>query len=807
MSPTDLPISADFKQDHVYRTIIDSYFPKPEKLPISDLREWYQAYLALDAACLDREHALIQAVQEDELDDTSTESCIVELSQKVLVENGFCKDCQNLFDNWPDLGDPEPICFMTEKNWPGSGADWKHAVARDCHTLILEAASRRGCKMCGLIVQLMKDYDTLDTFRKLEARLRWLDVQKTAPLSVQNSGTSSGQIIWVNYPGKVNQSCIARDAQDMRFYSAALEADVDVYEEQRDVLEIAKEWVESCAHNHEDCNVTVNETLPTRLISVAGPTPHLVLTEGWESKPQFCTLSHCWGTEPFLKLTVDNYESFLSRIPTGELPKTFQDAIHISRKLGVDYLWIDSLCIIQGNIEDWRREAGLMSNVYGGSYINIAASSATNAHEGCFLKEPYMVDGLRARININGYKYVRDFYNNYVYHHSVGASHLATRAWTLQEKLLPPRTIHFGDRGAFWECRLKKANEFLPDGFSGDFSIGLISQKHTYNFRMWWGFILSSYSAADLTFQSDKLPAIAGIARSIAKKRGGQYLAGMWREDLEMQLCWRVQDPQNKPQWRAPSWAWASVNGRTYSEDILDDVYTHVIEAQTVPSGDDEFGEVCGGFLRVKCSGLLAGRFVAGSRAMEIQLDDRDIVNEEIRVGEIPVSLDYLGEEEELDSTTVYLLRILGGYSSPVRRKAKFYLDNGESEDENDEQNNEQTDGGTDEKETKECRTNEENADSSSSSNTNTTIPGRALTGILLTKTGQRGEFRRVGFFSCGKHEAWQTKRELNIDKDFYGPFTRAHTRYGARDAREVCEEVVRGERVQEEEWFILKIV
>lgn len=224
MSRTDLPISGHLKRDHIYRTIIDSYFPKPENLPITDLREWLQAYLALDAEFLDPKHALIQAVQEDELDNTSTESCIVELSQQVLVENGFCKDCQNLFDNWPDLDDPETVCALTQKNWPGSGAHWKHAVARDCHTLILEAASRKGCKMCGLIVQKMKDYNTLTTFRKLEARLLWLDVQKTASLSVQNSETHSVQILWVNHPGKVNQNCLVGAANAMRFDSTALEA-------------------------------------------------------------------------------------------------------------------------------------------------------------------------------------------------------------------------------------------------------------------------------------------------------------------------------------------------------------------------------------------------------------------------------------------------------------------------------------------------------------------------------------------------------------------------------------------------------
>lgn len=110
--------------------------------------------------------------------------------------------------------------------------------------------------------------------------------------------------------------------------------------------------------------------------------------------PRYSTLSYQWGGKSFLKLTHQNYNSFLNHLPIEALPITFRDAIIISRKLGIEYLWIDALCIIQGSRDDWKREAALMSSVYGGSFVNIAASSAQDVYGGCFLKPDNIVDGL-----------------------------------------------------------------------------------------------------------------------------------------------------------------------------------------------------------------------------------------------------------------------------------------------------------------------------------------------------------------------------------------------------------------------------
>lgn len=141
-----------------------------------------------------------------------------------------------------------------------------------------------------------------------------------------------------------------------------------------------------------------------------------------------------------------------------------------------------------------------MSSVYGGSFINIAAASALNAHGGCFLKPPHHVDGLRASTTVKGSKVIRDFCPRGLYEKAIKESHLATRAWAFQEKIIPTRNIHFGNRGVFWECGALIANEFLPDGFKAPDSGLINNRRRQQSFSHWWEEVVQLYSAAELTY-------------------------------------------------------------------------------------------------------------------------------------------------------------------------------------------------------------------------------------------------------------------------------------------------------------------
>jgi hypothetical protein len=204
-------------------SIIQKSFQKPVATSLEQLRKWHEEYKAAKDQ-FSSQHAIVQEVQTDELDEEAIETCIAALAKEIPVTNGFCGDCQHLFHNWPDLGDPNVKDPKTKINWPGSGADWKHTVAQECHTLVLEAAARNGCKFCAFLMQMLRDAELLQTFRRLEMRLGYLEDTAMATLSLQNWGMNTSQLLWINLPGKVCNHCNSAMAQETGFESAALES-------------------------------------------------------------------------------------------------------------------------------------------------------------------------------------------------------------------------------------------------------------------------------------------------------------------------------------------------------------------------------------------------------------------------------------------------------------------------------------------------------------------------------------------------------------------------------------------------------
>jgi hypothetical protein len=158
-----------------------------------------------------------------------------------------------------------------------------------------------------------------------------------------------------------------------------------------DRLPVVQEWCHDCEDLHPECRSHMRqEVLPTRLIKIAAQAsrnPKLVETRSLDIiATTYTTLSYRWGDENQpLQTRQGNIESLKKSIPTSSLPKTFADAIDLTRKLGIRYIWIDALCIVQDSKEDWEREAAIMSDVYQGSYLNIAAIDSLDANGGCFL--------------------------------------------------------------------------------------------------------------------------------------------------------------------------------------------------------------------------------------------------------------------------------------------------------------------------------------------------------------------------------------------------------------------------------------
>jgi hypothetical protein len=146
----------------------------------------------------------------------------------------------------------------------------------------------------------------------------------------------------------------------------------------------ARSWLRTCIATHACSGTTIGQ-LPTRVLCIDGPEDVKLHISKGASAPYAC-LSHCWGPQPslLLRTTMATLDQFQDGIPWCKLPKTFQDAIKFTSGLGLKYLWIDSLCIVQDSPADWRQEGSLMARIYESAQVTLAASISTSPDMGCF---------------------------------------------------------------------------------------------------------------------------------------------------------------------------------------------------------------------------------------------------------------------------------------------------------------------------------------------------------------------------------------------------------------------------------------
>jgi hypothetical protein len=388
-------------------------------------------------------------------------------------------------------------------------------------------------------------------------------------------------------------------------------------------LSLVQQWLDACHSSHPQCKLTIgSQTRKFFRILDVGATEDfrdLRLCEADElsNEAAYMTLSHCWGSLKIMTLTTENHQALKNRIQFDGLPKTFQDAIIVTRSLGIQYLWIDSLCIIQDSEEDWRLQARDMGDIYRYSWCNIAATAARDGRDGLFRyskRNPAYLKHLKVRIADAGQPQVEgvepedywemfhpnertiwqgmavgyyDCIDRELWVREVSQSPLGRRAWVVQERLLAPRVVHFGADQLFWECNTLKACELYPKGLpevadllssaelkSPDITSGYSYPKNFATQEDWndidscprilkcWYDVVQLYSDTELSFEHDKLVAIAGLVNNFAGRINAKYLAGLWGVHLPRQLLWSTRVPIARPeQSRAPSWSWASVDG------------------------------------------------------------------------------------------------------------------------------------------------------------------------------------------------------------------------------------------------------
>jgi len=425
----------------------------------------------------------------------------------------------------------------------------------------------------------------------------------------------------------------------------------------RAVLGLAKAWYQDCLESHPACKALGDfeepraQWNPTRLLNI-GTSLHkdelrLVESSSMAGPVQYTALSHCWGKNHHLRLLESNMIEFMARVDPGTLSKTFSNAIEVTRLLGIKYIWIDSICIIQDSRQDWEAESAQMGRVYRHSECCIAATAAPDGSFGCFVErdprtieplkvpraQPFKIekfqDSSESQQTGPGYYEV---VNRDLWLDEIEGGALTYRGWAFQERILSQRILHFGKSQIFWECRQRNACESYPAGLPVYMSMPWREElvprterpgrgpaylapddeqtprAHAYKF---WQNILESYAPRLLTMEDDKLPAVSGVAKYVQQAAKDQYFAGLWGSNMARDLLWRLENRRAPPaDWRAPTWSWASRNGglnlwRNYSfkawSDMPDEPEKEelmvVLGASITPTSQDTTAQVSEGHI------------------------------------------------------------------------------------------------------------------------------------------------------------------------------------------------------------------
>jgi hypothetical protein len=330
-------------------------------------------------------------------------------------------------------------------------------------------------------------------------------------------------------------------------------------------------WINQCDQEHEGCHGERHPVLPTRILDLGEPgfTGNVKLVETNGHRGQYIALSHCWGASNSFLTTRDTIESRKNGFLPDQAPATFRDAIMLARCLQIRYLWIDSLCIIQGDKEDWNIEASRMGDVYRNSYLMVAAANAANDTQGFLKSRPTIQCSIKvvAPTGQAAKVYLRR------QEHSSDDNHLPldSRGWTLQEAYLCRRQLRFTDKKIRWYCQSTQWDESDRDELGKEYQSGpgcsveeLFPGERFHDsipYEQWYRMI-EDFATRKFTVQTDRLAALSGLATIVAARKKGRYCAGSWWEDIGYSICWKADIDSLRPDcYIAPSWSWASIIG------------------------------------------------------------------------------------------------------------------------------------------------------------------------------------------------------------------------------------------------------
>lgn len=383
-------------------------------------------------------------------------------------------------------------------------------------------------------------------------------------------------------------------------------------------LDRLRKWLSRCTDEHTHCGEADPKSMPHRVLEIEDcKTARVRLIDSRDMREKYACLSHRWCPETVIaSLLQGNFEEYTQRVPDTALYALLRDAVLIAGLAGLRFIWIDCLCIIQDDSNDWTTEAATMASVYENAFLTIASSGCDNSST-LFSKAPQsFVTEIKPPGSVS--VLVRPQLQHPVWRRADHYCEFSTapeyplmsRAWVYQERMLSRRTVHFTRQELVWECVesiwCECDSGYAPLSDTSSVNIPLKHFPLRDYFRAPWGNIVAAFTKLNLTFGSDRLPALSGVAKRYGQYHGLTYLAGLWKEILERDFFWALRarslsdgdlGPRPEPRF-APTWSWASVKGftcvlgRENSDGNPCEFLTfHGHDIEAVPGGDG-FGKL-----------------------------------------------------------------------------------------------------------------------------------------------------------------------------------------------------------------------
>ena len=377
-------------------------------------------------------------------------------------------------------------------------------------------------------------------------------------------------------------------------------------------LQRYQDCLQDCS-GHAICNQFIESlrhaAAPTRLLYIEHDSCLRLYTVPQRERPPYAALSYRWGLtqqQEQAKTIITNVLDRHIKIDPSQLPQTIRDAIKVARFLKLSYLWVDALCIVQNDLSDLGTEIAKMASIYRGATITIAAASAVSSTDG-FLGDRDLASAYGEIFELP-YRYRRGD------HEARGSVLLSARSicdtytepidergWTMQEDMLSLRLLRFGSAQTTWRCPSvhktidgggcpSPINQDMSFAVNNPYCVGETQSAITDSGRMgysnvWeaWQQSISRYTRRELGNPGDRLPGCAALAENFADIRSfesSDYLAGLWKGDIQAQLLWYRSPGSKSKRSSGPTWSWASVTGSVefFPRYLLEDDF--IVQAQ-----------------------------------------------------------------------------------------------------------------------------------------------------------------------------------------------------------------------------------